>query len=102
MKIIEIENRNRLNSKKCDYVKFAFILIHFGKLSANQINYHYNRIFTGHCNSTRVGMIMRKHHDLFQIEDTYSDYRQAKIYSFHGKIIIPDTTRRTWIRKLNP
>ena len=102
MKIINIEDRNRLNSKKTDYVKFAFILINYGKLTANQINYHYNRIFTGHCNSTRVGMIMRQHYDLFTIEETYLDYRQPKLYSFNGKLIIPSSTSRNWNKKINP
>ncbi len=102
MKIINIENRNHLNSKKYDYVKFAFILVHFGELSANQINYHYNRLFRGHCNSTRVGMIMKNHKNLFTIKDTYSDYRQPKVYSFSGKIIIPSSTHRNWTKKINP
>lgn len=102
MKIIEIQNSKRLNSKKTDYVKFAFILLKFGTLSASEINYHYNRIFSGHCNSTRVGMILRSHKNLFCIQDTYSDYRQPKIYSFNGSLILPSSTLRNWNKRINP
>lgn len=102
MKIINENDFNRLNSKKCDYVKYAWILMKYGRLNANQINYYYNKLFSGTSTALRVGMIIKQHKEFFTVINPGKNCRQPYIYEFKGRIVIPDSTLIKWKSKLNP
>jgi hypothetical protein len=102
LKIINENDHNRLNSKKCDYVKYAFILLRYGRLSANQINFHYNKIFRSRSTALRVGMILKQYPQYFTKINPGTNCRMPYYYEFKGRIVIPPSTLIKWKSKLNP
>lgn len=102
MRIINEKDPNRLNSKKSDYVKYAFILMKYGQLNANQINYYYNKMFRPTSNALRVGSIIRQYPQYFTIINPNTNVRVSKLYEFRGRVLIPISTLQKWNKKLNP
>lgn len=92
-------NSNSLSSKKFDHIKIAYLLNHYGELSANQINFYLSKIFKlTWTNSHRVSALLNSRGHIFEIIE---DYPSIKTYDFNGLIILNKTTRLNWKRKLD-
>lgn len=97
IELVKNKNLNYISSKKFDYVKIAFILNHFGDLTANQINFYISKIFKcSWMNSQRVGALMNSRPHIF----SYSWANSVKLYSFYGDIILNKTTQANWNKKI--
>jgi len=91
-------NSNSLNSKKFDHIKIAYLLNHYGELSANQINFYLTKIFKlSWTNSHRVSALLNSRGHIFEI---IQDYRNIKTYDFNGLVILNKTTRHNWNKKI--
>jgi hypothetical protein len=96
MKIEIIKTRN-LSAKKWDYVKIAWILENFGELTANQINYYFNCLFSNQwSNSQRISQVVRSRSHIFTINE---NGHRTKTYEFSGSIELHPTTKFNWKNK---
>jgi hypothetical protein len=96
--LVKGKNINYISSKKFDFVKIAFVLNHYGDLTANQINFYISKAFK--CpwmNSQRVGALINSRPHIF----SYYWEDSVKVYSFYGDIILNRTTQANWSKKLS-
>ena len=98
---IDVSSKHKIQAKKYDYVKIAFILENVSEsITANQINYYFNRIFPQtYCNTQRIAQIIKQKKDLFVIIRDYNQTSQSNLYSFRGSLILNKTTQTNWENK---
>lgn len=99
--ILDFQDSQKLNAKKFDFVKYAYILNHFQKqMSANEINFYFNSIFScSHSNVHRIGQIMKRYKEIFEIIEADSWQNPFKTYSFSGQIKLHPSTDLLWRQK---
>ena len=97
--IIDFRHDFNLQAKKYDFVKIAWILSHIDDfVSANQINYYFNRIFPqNYCNSLRISQVIRQKKDLFQLGKMSNG--MTNTYRFIGELKLNPTTYNNWKQK---
>lgn len=98
---IDVSSKHNVQAKKYDYVKIAFILNNVeGYISANQINYYFNQIFSQtYCNTQRIAQIIRSNPNLFLKSKKRNTNTDSLTYSFNGIIILNKTTQTNWDNK---
>tara|TARA_X000001036_G_scaffold340044_1_gene319220 strand:- start:498 stop:827 length:330 start_codon:yes stop_codon:yes gene_type:complete len=98
---IDVSSYHKIQSKKYDFVKIAFILQNVSEsITANQINYYFNRIFPQtYCNTQRIAQIIKQKPDIFTIIRDYNSTSQSNLYSFKGSLILNKTTKINWENK---
>ena len=95
-----------LNPKKTDWVRFAWILQELGDLSANQISYVFNQLWSNRSRSAAsVAQIMVAHRSkgFETVEELTFGHEHIKIWTFYGEV--PEINRRTvgrWRDMINP
>ena len=95
-----------LNPKKTDWVRFAWILQELGDLSANQISYVFNQLWSNRSRSaSSVAQIMVAHRSkgFETVEELTFGHEHIKIWTFYGEV--PEINRRTvarWRDSINP
>lgn len=92
---IDVRKSKHISSKKYDYVKICFILDYYAEeMTANQINYYYNAIFSNQwCNTQRISQIAKQYRDIIRTVDPSSN---PKSYYYIGKIQLHPSTQRLW------
>jgi len=99
-------NMKNLSPKKTDWVRFAWILEECGDLSANQISYIFNNMWSNRSRSaSSVAQIMVAHRSkgFETVQELTFGHEHIKIWTFYGQI--PEINRRTtirWRKSLNP
>jgi len=95
-----------LSPKKTDWVRFAWILEECGDLSANQISYIFNNMWSNRSRSaSSVAQIMVAHRSkgFETVQELTFGHEHIKIWTFYGQV--PEINRRTtirWRKSLNP
>ncbi len=102
--IIDYSSSFNLQGKRYDWVKIAYILKELNRpMTANQINYCFNRIFKNSwCNSQRVAQLMKSRGQYFgMIDQDKKRVRRTRTYYWKGgNIILNKTTKLNWQNKI--
>ena len=102
--IFDYSTSFNLQSKKYDWIKIAFILKELNKpMTANQINYIFNKIFENrYCNSRRISQILKSKNKYFGvIEFDKRKIKQTRSYYWNGgEIILHRSTLLKWNNKI--
>ncbi len=102
--IIDFSSSYNLQGKRFDWVKIAYILKELNKpMTANQINYCFNRVFTNtYCNSQRIAQILKsKRKYIGVIQHDENKIRRTRTYYWKGGLIIlHKSTNINWKNKI--
>lgn len=99
---IDFTQSFNLQAKKYDWIKICYILQRVKQpISANQINYYFNRIFPqNYCNTQRIAQVIKQKKGIIH-KKTFNENRTkiTTLYYFSGEIILSRTTKLNWQNK---
>lgn len=93
-----MEIKGKLDKKKNDYVKYAFILKHKGQLSTDELQYFLKNAFPFvDCSRSRIAHIVSRK-DVFT---SITIARKQKAHTFEGDIPINPRVEAAWLERLS-
>ena len=94
----DVSSRYNIQSKKFDYIRIAYILNTANQpMTAEQIYYHWTKIFRSNIMKSRIAQVMRQYPNNFPSE--WNHRPRIRIYQFNGQIKINRTTKHNWDNK---
>ena len=100
--IIDLSSNHHLQGKRFDWVKVAYIISKAGRpITANQINYYFNRMFTNsYCNTQRISQVIRAKPKYFEsMNKNDRNIRITRLYNTIAIIKLNQTTHKNWENK---
>lgn len=96
---IDFTGSFNLQAKKYDWIRICYILQRCKEpITANQINYYFNRIFpqTYSC-SQRIAQVIKQKKEI--IKSKKFDHTLPSLYYFNGEVVLSKSTRINWENK---